>query len=451
MNINVKTILNIFKKNGYEIYLVGGCVRDYLLNYPIQDYDLTTSATPIQMQELAIKYNIKYIPTGIKHGTITFVLNHEHFEITTFRKESEYEKNRFPKQVEYTTHLKEDIQRRDFTMNAIALNEDGIIDYYNGEQDIKDKIIRAIGDPDIRFHEDALRILRCLRFHFTYHFKIEKNTYEAIQRNAHLLKNISKERIRDELVKMLKSNAKDLLITLKETGVLPYMIEEMVFTYNVTQETPYHIYDVFHHTNEAFNSTINNSITTRLAILLHDVEKVHYKTKDDQGIAHFKKHAHASAITAKKALERLHFEKSIIQRVYSLIDLHDYRLEPNEKHIRKFLYKVQGNFDLAYEILYVQMYDNMGKNPAIIKDKNSKIKNVIEMIQEMEKKKECYTIKELNVNGNDMASLGYRGKEIGVILDYLLKDVVQNQQHNNKPFLMKLANGGIKNEIINRE
>lgn len=451
MNKNLKTIMNIFKNSGYEIYLVGGCVRDYLLAYPCHDYDLTTSATPSQMELLAKTNHIHCIPTGIKHGTITFVLNHEHFEITTFRKESEYEKNRFPKHIEFTTSLKEDLKRRDFTINAIALDENNIIDYFHGREDLENKILRAIGDPTTRFHEDALRMLRCLRFSFTYNFSIEKKTYQAIQSNAYLLQNISKERIRDELIKMLKSKHQDILLDLKKSNVLTYMIREMEYLYDVKQETPYHIYDVFMHTNVALNATIDAPLTSRLAILFHDIEKVHYKTIDDKGIAHFKKHAHASALCAKKIMKELHFEKHIIQRVYSLIDYHDYRLEINEKQIRKFLYKLQGNYDLAYEILQIQKYDNMGKNPTIIQEKNARIDTVIAMIQSIEKNKECFCIKDLKVNGEDMARLGYSGKEIGDILTYLLKDVIQNQPHNTRSFLMKLANGGIKNEIINRK
>lgn len=444
----IKKIMKLFKENHYQIYLVGGCVRDLLLNRPVNDYDMTTSATPTQMETLAKANDIHYIPTGIKHGTITFVLNHEHFEITTFRCEGSYVNNRRPKEISFTNDLKEDVKRRDFTINSICMDENGIVDYFHGIEDLNKELIRCVGDPDTRFKEDALRIMRCIRFALQLDFQIEANTYQALKSNVHLLQNISKERIRDELCKMLLSNHKDILLLLKDSGILDEILPEYAMTYELAQETPYHIYDVFHHMNAVLNSSDNASLKVKLALLLHDLEKKNYKTIDEKGIAHFKQHAHASAILSSKILKRLKFDNRSIKDVYTYIDYHDYYLTPSSKAIRKFLYKLHGDFNLAYTILEVQKYDNMGKNPAITQEKNQIIDEVILMIKGMEKQNLCFQIKDLAINGNDLLKLGYKPQTIGKALTFLLKHILQKQQLNTYDYLINYA-GGHKNEIIN--
>lgn len=446
----IHKLFDIFKENGHELYLVGGCVRDFIMDTQFVDYDMATSATPEEMLLLTTKYDLKVVPTGIKHGTLTFIIDHLHVEITTFREEKEYEKNRFPKIVSFTKNLKEDVKRRDFTMNAICMDENQIYDYYHGQQDIKNKIIRSVGNPDLRFKEDALRILRCLRFSFRLNFTIEENTYKAIQKHVHLLLSISQERIRDELCKMLMSDHKDILLTLRDSKALDVIIPEYISTYTCTQETPWHIYDVFHHMNAAMNASKGYPLNLKLALFLHDLSKPMHKTIDENGIAHFIGHAQSSAKLAKKILRRLKFDKQTIKEVATLIEYHDYYMYDTKKSVHKLMYKLNGNFKLVYQILKVQLADNMGKNQEKCIEKNRMIYAVTIMLKEMQAKNECFTIKDLNINGNDLITLGYEDKQIGHVLNYLLKYVLNQQDKNTKEDLIKVA-GGYRNEIINRK
>ncbi|MDF9838619.1 MULTISPECIES: HD domain-containing protein [unclassified Breznakia] len=447
---SAKKVLSYIHSLGYEAFLVGGCVRDFLMNRDVHDFDITTSCDAFFLLEKAKADHYLVIPTGLKHGTITFVIDNEHIEVTTYRQESDYIHHRIPKTVTFTNDLKEDLKRRDFTINAICLDQNQIIDYYGGQNDIKAKIIRCIGNPKERFHEDALRILRALRFAFTLGFTIEKNTYTALQESVDLLNHISKERIRDEFIKMLASDYKDLLITLKESKVLLYIIPEYNLAFHVTQESPYHIYDVFHHLNSALNASIGEPLNIRLAILLHDLEKRNYKTIDEKGIAHFKGHAHASAELSKKILRDLKFSNDIIKNVYMLIYYHDYYVSPKKNVLRKFLYKLNGDYKMAYDILHVQKLDNLGKDPTIVKEKNKLIDDAIACIKEMEKHNEVFSINHLSIDGNDIKKLGYREQEIGIVLHKLVKYIVNNQDKNTKDQLLKIA-GGMKNEIFNRK
>lgn len=449
-NETIQTLFKIFKEHDYQLYLVGGCVRDFLMQQDFDDYDMTTSATPKQMMDIAEKYHIKVIPTGLKHGTLTFILNHIHIEITTFRCEKLYENNRFPKEIIFTTSLEEDVKRRDFTMNAIAMDENQLYDYFHGEQDIKDKIIRCVGNPEQRFDEDALRILRCLRFSFKLDFAIEKTTWNALQKKAILLNNISNERIRDELCKMLMSDHKDILLTLKASKVLDVILPEFIPTYHFKQDTPWHIYDVFNHMNAVMNASDGYLLTMKLALLFHDLSKVDHRTYDDKGIAHFYGHAHASALLAKKIMRRLKFDNKTIKEVYTLIEYHDYYMYDTRKSVHKLMYKLNGDYTLAYKILKIQLADNKGKNQTMCIQKNRMIYSVMIMLKDMQANHECFTIKDLNIDGHDLQTIGFNEKEIGKVLQYLLKFVLNQQDKNTKEHLLKAA-GGYRDEIIDSE
>jgi len=445
----VQFILDFLHNHHYEAFLVGGCVRDLLLNRKVHDFDITTNALAPTLLEQAKKEGLSVIPTGLKHGTITFLIEQEMVEVTTYRIENTYLNHRKPNTVQFTSSLKEDLKRRDFTINALCIHNHQVLDYFHGIDDLNAGMIRCINNPNKRFNEDALRILRALRFKCSLNFTIEDETYKAIQTNAHLLVHISKERIRDEFIKILTSNEKNILKLLKDSNTLLEIIPEYKHAYNVSQPSPYHIYNVFEHMNATLNASSGTCLTIRLALLLHDLEKVNYKTIDEKGIAHFKGHAHASAKLSKIILKRLCFPKTIIKEVYTLIEYHDYYLQPKMKTIRKFLYKLQGNYLLAYRILAVQRFDNMGKHPDIIKEKNQIIDQVISIIQEIKKNKEVFTISGLKVNGNDMILLGYQKSEIQIILQYLLVYILNNQDRNTKEHLLKIA-GGKFNEISNR-
>ena len=453
INIRIPTyvqfVLDFLHNQKYEAFLVGGCVRDLLLNHCVHDYDITTNCSPHKLIQIAKKNAISVIPTGLQHGTVTFIVEKNAIEVTTYRIEKEYLNHRKPSHIVFSHNLKDDLKRRDFTINALCIDNNKVIDCFGGIQDLKAQIIRCIGNPETRFNEDALRILRALRFKCTLNFTIETLTYEAIKKNAHLLKVISKERIRDEFVKMLHSDEDDLLLLLKDSNTLLEIIPEYEMAFDVTQESPYHIYNVFEHMNAALNASKGAPLNLRLAILLHDLEKKNYKTIDENHCAHFKEHAHASAKLSRIILRRLRFSKSIIKEVYLLIAYNDYYLQPKKKAIRKFLYKLQGDFTLAYQILKVQKFDNMGKNPTIIDKKNQKIDEVIALIQKMENNHEVFTINGLKVNGNDMIQLGYQKEEIRIVLQYLLKYIINNQNKNTHEHLLKIA-GGKFHEISNR-
>lgn len=449
-NDTIQSLFKIFNRHEFQLYLVGGCVRDFLMKQPFNDFDLTSDATPEEMMELASQYDIKVFPTGLKHGTLTFIMNSIHIEITTFRQEKLYIQNRFPKEIIFTKCLEEDVKRRDFTINALALDENKIYDYFNGQRDIEDKIIRCVGDPSLRFQEDALRILRGLRFSFKLDFSIEAKTWLAIQENAHLLKNISFERIRDELCKMLMSDHQDILITLKKSKVLDIILPEFIPTYEFKQDTPWHIHDVFMHTNAVLKASNTYALAMKLALLFHDLEKVNTKTYDEQGVAHFIGHAHASALLAKKIMRRLKFDNKIIKQVYTLIEFHDYYMYDTRKSVHKLMHKLNGDFIMAYQILKVQLADNMGKNQEMCIQKNRMIYSVMIMLKEMEATHECFTIKDLKIDGNDLITLGFNNQEIGNVLEYLLKYVLNQQEKNTKEHLLSVA-GGYRNEIINRK
>lgn len=443
----IQFILGLFHSNGYEAFLVGGCVRDLLLEREVNDYDITTNCLPQEMLQLADTYQLKAIPTGISFGTITFIIGDRSVEVTTYRQEAPYEGHRKPTQVYFTRKLEDDLIRRDFTINALCLDDDNIIDFVGGQRDLKRKLIRCIQNAEDRFQEDALRILRALRFSFSLDFDIEEDTYFALKKYASLLQFIAKERIRDELVKMLNTSAKDILITLKDSDVLSYIIPEYTLSYDVKQNTPYHQYDVFHHLNECMNVSVDASLTTRLALLLHDLEKKHYRTTDCEGVDHFKGHAKASAILARKILNDLRFSKKTVHRVEALIYYHDYRLQPDVKQIRNFLYELKGDFGLALQILEVQIFDNLAKSKVIIKNKNEDIYQVIEIIKELETKNETYRIDQLAIDGNDLIQIKMSGKEIGKTLTQVLQFVLNHQDKNEKAILLKIA-GGMKNEVI---
>lgn len=446
----VQFVLDFLHNHNYEAFLVGGCVRDLLLDRSVHDFDITTNCLPDELLTIAKQDNITVVPTGLQHGTVTFIIDKEPVEVTTYRIEEDYLNHRKPSHVEFTPSLKEDLKRRDFTINALCIDNHKILDYFDGLQDLNNSIIRCIGDASERFNEDALRILRALRFKCVLNFTIEPQTYKAIQTNAHLLSSISKERIRDEFIKLLESDEDDLLLLLRDSYTLLEIIPEYELAFDVPQESRYHIYDVFDHMNAALNASKGAPLTLRLAILLHDLEKKNFKTMDTNNHAHFKGHAHASAKLSRVILNRLRFPKAIIKDVYTLIEYHDYYLQPKKKTIRKFLYKLQGNFTLAYQILEVQKFDNMGKNPDIIEEKNQVIDEVIALIQEMENNQEVYTIYGLNVDGNDMIQLGYQREEISIILQYLLKYIIHHQDKNTHEHLLKIA-GGKFHEISNRQ
>ncbi len=444
MNCEIKipeyaqTAMKALNKNGFEAFVVGGCVRDSIMGKHAHDWDMTTSAEPAETLE--VFKDFRTIPTGIKHGTITVLIDSQPLEITTFRIDGDYKDNRRPDSVEFTRNIEKDLSRRDFTINALAYNEkDGVVDLFGGVKDIENKIIRAVGDPDKRFTEDALRIMRAIRFSSTLGFEIEKNTAESIKRNKHLLKNIAAERIRIELEKLLMGKDAEKIL-LRFSDVIFEIIPELEKTVNTKQNCPYHIYDVWHHIVKSVAVSQNNKYV-RLTMLLHDIAKPLCKTTDEKGQNHFKGHAKASADIAFDILKRLKYDNKTISTVTNLILHHDDRLYNAPQNIKKHASKY--GFEFLYLLDEVSRADILAQTPELV-DRISLCDNYLNLLKELEEEKPCLKISDLAINGNDLVSLGYEGKEIGKALENALEKVIKNELKNNKEDLLTFLDKGEK-------
>ncbi|SFC22197.1 CCA tRNA nucleotidyltransferase [Clostridium uliginosum] len=434
---DVKLVLDTLINNGYEAYIVGGCVRDSVLGKSPKDWDITTKAKPDEVIELFKKV----ILTGIKHGTVTVMIGKEGYEVTTYRNDGEYEDNRHPKQVEFVSNLKEDLARRDFSINAMAYNEqDGLVDYFNGVEDLKSKIIKTVGEPKKRFCEDALRMLRAIRFSAQLDFDISNDTLLSIRTLKDNIKNISKERIREEFNKMLVSNTKSIEV-LKETGLLEYIIPYINKTYDFEQNNPYHIYNLYEHTLLS-TKLIENKLYLKLTMLLHDLGKLKTKTSDENNISHFYGHAKESVLMAEKALKDLKYDNDTINKVTTLIKYHDSTLK-TKLSVKRMLNKIGE--DLLRDLIKVQRADVLAQNPIYEKDRILNLVNVENKLNDIIEQSECVNLKDLEINGQDLINIGFnKGKEIGQILNYLLDLVIETPNLNNKEILLKIA----KNKLM---
>lgn len=427
----VVEIISTLNENGYEGYIVGGCVRDLLMDRVPQDWDLTTSAKPEDVKKLFKKT----YDTGIAHGTVTVILNNKHFEITTYRIEGIYEDHRRPKEVTFTNDLEEDLSRRDFTMNAIAYHpKEGFIDPTGGIEDIKKKSIRCVGNPHKRFEEDALRMLRGIRFSSQLDFTIEENTLEAIKTNAHLIAYISAERIKEELDKILLASYTNKFMLLHETRILKFILPEVDQCFTVEQNHPHHVDNVGIHTLKALEA-VDKILTLRWTMLLHDIGKPEHKTTDEKGINHFHGHVEKSVELAEKIMLRLRFDKKSMNHILKLIKWHDNRIKEDKQSVKEVLYHIGEEAFL--DLLKVQAADAIAQNPAYYQGKEDKLKKLYKIFEEIKAKNECFTLKDLAVNGQDLIKTGIKeGKQIGEILDYLLKTVIENPELNEKEILL---------------
>ncbi|WP_195988472.1 CCA tRNA nucleotidyltransferase [Clostridium sp. D53t1_180928_C8] len=434
---NVQFIIDTFYKNNYEAFMVGGCVRDCLLGLTPKDYDITTSALP-NITESLFK---KTVPTGIQHGTVTVILNNENLEVTTYRTEGNYIDNRHPESVEFVSNIKDDLSRRDFTVNALAYNNKvGLLDYFNGIEDINKKIIKAVGDPNKRFQEDALRMLRAIRFSCQLGFKIDEATYLAIKANYNLIKNISIERIRDELCKILVSNNPcDGLNLLKDTGILEIIIPEIHSLIGYTPLCNNHNKDVFSHTLNVINNT-NNDLILRLSALFHDVGKLNTLKQLPNGHCYFPGHAQEGAIMCKPILSRLKFDNNTIDKVSKIIYDHlvlDVNYMPTDGEIKRLLRRV--GTENIFTLFELQRADiNSLWDPVPFLKKVDYISNRVRLI--LENNDPLY-IKDLAITGSDlMTNLNIKpGKIIGEILTFLLDSVLDDTTLNNKESLLEIA------------
>lgn len=428
----VNRIITVLQHAGYEAYAVGGCVRDSILGREPGDWDITTSAMPEETKSLFEKT----FDTGIEHGTVTVLLDCEGFEVTTYRIDGEYEDSRHPKTVTFTRSLKEDLLRRDFTINAMAYNEnEGLVDIFGGRNDLEAKVIRCVGDARERFSEDALRILRGIRFAAQLGFSIDGETKEAMRALAFTLKNISAERIQTELVKMLVSDRPELLQEAYELGITRQFLPEFDLLMKTEQETPHHMYNVGEHTIHAIGNVRADKIL-RLTMLLHDMGKPALKTVDENGRAHFKRHALQSEAIAKCVLQRLKFDNDTLHKVTRLVHYHDYRMPATADNVRCAMSKIGG--DLFPYYMEIRRADVLAQSLYKREEKLKNLDEIEELYREIVKKGQCTSLKELAVGGRDLIAAGMSpGKEIGIVLDELLKLVIEKPEFNTKEKLLQ--------------
>lgn len=431
---DVKYIVNTIISHGYEAYIVGGCVRDILLGVEPSDYDITTSAEPYEIKKIFKKT----IDTGLQHGTVTVMLHREGYEVTTYRIDGKYEDYRRPKEVSFTRSLAEDLLRRDFTINAMAYNDaDGLVDMYQGREDLQRKRIRCVGVPDERFNEDALRMLRAIRFSAKLGFEIEKDTYASISHNKKLIKHVSMERIQVELNKTLLSPHPEYMEELVKTGLANEILPEFLHIVKVEQSNPYHMYDVDIHTYEGLK-VIPPTIPLRWAFYLHDIGKGLTKTTDEKGIDHFYGHQKVSVDLAKGILKRLRFDNKNFKKIITLIEFHDERPELSKRAVRRLLHRMgDENFLEWYE---VKKADIKAQHIKKQKESLATLEKVMELYKEIQRLNECVQMKDLQVNGKDLIEIGIQnGKEIGATLQYLLEKVIENPEYNQKEVLLAMA------------
>lgn len=427
----MKIIFNTLQHFGYECFMVGGCVRDYLLGKKPNDIDFTTNASPQQMKECFVDYPV--IETGIKHGTLTVIVNGKAFEITTYRTDGAYLDNRHPNSVSFVSDIKEDLARRDFTINAIAYNPSvGFVDCFAGMQDLKNHIIRCVNNPIERFNEDSLRILRALRFSATMDYEIEEKTKNACFKLAYLLKNISMERITSELFKTIVAPSGHKII-FDCIDIWGEVIPELLKMKDFQQHNPHHVHDVLKHTCVALEKATKNLII-RLTILFHDIGKPDTFTIDEKGNGHFYRHATKSMQITKEILDRLKVDNRTKEQVLTLIKYHDLDLQPTKKYIKKLCYKL-GNLEMVKKLILVQRADNYGQAP-LHTERIDKFNKIDEIVLQLEQENLSFSLKDLMISGNDLISLGLVGKEIGKSLKYLLNAVLNEQVENDKEQLL---------------
>ena len=429
----VNTIIHTLQEHGFEAYAVGGCIRDSILGRIPDDWDITTSATPLETKALFAKT----FDTGIEHGTSTVLIDKDAFEGTTYRVDGKYEDSRHPSEVTFTRSLSEDLLRRDFTINAMAYNDkEGLVDIFGGMQDLENKIIRCVGNAKARFSEDALRILRAVRFAAQLGFTIESETKEAITALAPTLANISAERIQVELIKMLVSPNPTLLRTAYELSITKVILPEFDKMMVTTQETPHHKYNVGEHTLKAIEH-IRADKVLRLTMLFHDVAKPMMKTIDENGVAHFKMHDVKGAEVTKHILRRLKFDNDTMNKVVKLVQYHDYRMPAEPKNVRRAMNKIGEDLFPAY--LEVREADTLAQSEYLQEEKLQNIKDVRLCYEDILSKKECVSLRTLAVTGTDLIENGMKpGKEIGSVLNKLLELVIEHPEYNTKDRLLQI-------------
>ena len=443
---NAAYIIEQLEAHGFEAYAVGGCVRDSVLGRNPKDWDITTSARPAEVKNIFRRT----IDTGIQHGTVTVMIDKEGYEVTTYRIDGEYEDSRHPKEVIYTANLVEDLKRRDFTINAMAYNPGlGMVDAFGGMEDINNKVIRCVGNPAHRFEEDALRMLRAVRFSAELDFTVEEETQAAIVRQAPSLSKISAERIRTELDKLLCSGHPERLILAYETGITRIVLPELDAMMATEQNNPHHCYSVGGHTiraiqemnrlchaHEEWGEKIHSILVWTM--LLHDSAKPGRKTTDEQGIDHFHGHPSESAVLAETILRRLRFDNYTVDTVKRLVYWHDYRFGTGMAAMRRAVNKIGD--DIFDYLLAVETADVSAQSDYLRDEKLGRIELAGSLAARIREQEQPVSLRDLKLNGGDLIAMGIpAGRRIGEILGMLLEAVLEDPELNDKGTLKKLA------------
>ena len=447
---DARKIISILNDAGHEAYVVGGCVRDSVLGRDPADWDITTSASPAQVKELFRRT----VDTGIKHGTVTVLMKSDGalnvYEVTTYRIDGIYDDGRHPRNVTFTSDLSKDLERRDFTINAMAYHpEKGLVDLFGGREDLSDNVIRCVGDAEKRFGEDALRMMRAIRFAAQLGADIEPDTYAAIKKLAPTLEKVSAERIRVEMEKLLMSDNPDFFKLFYETGLTKVFLPEFDTAMVTTQENPHHAYNVGDHMLHAVcdvnlerlaeeyegEELENNKRILRLTMLLHDIGKPATKTVDEDGIAHFKDHPELGTRMSGEILRRLRYDNDTVKMVTGLVAAHEIRYPAEKKSVRRVIGRVgEDYFPLLY---YVNEADALAQSMFMREEKLQRLQDIRDLYKEIKRDNECMSLKSLAVKGADLITAGVKpGPGMGEILQKMLEDVIEEPSHNDREYLM---------------
>ena len=427
----VSRILNTLSAAGFEAFAVGGCVRDAILGRVPGDWDITTNALPEQVKALFRRT----VDTGIAHGTVTVMLGSDGFEVTTYRLDGDYSDSRHPDKVTFTASLEEDLKRRDFTINAMAYHpEKGMIDLFGGQEDLQRRIIRCVGDPRERFDEDALRIMRALRFSAQLGFRIEEQTRAAIRAFAPRLQLISRERIHDEFLKLLLSSHPDRLADMAECGITAQVFPLWDTMLETAQNSPFHQYSVGVHTLKVIEGVPAEPVL-RLAAFLHDCGKPACKSTDLGGRDHFYGHAEKSAEIAEDFLKEYRFDNKTIADVLQLIRVHDDHYHGTRENVRREMNRVGQELFPSY--LKLILADNLAKSRYALEEFMPRYERFRKLYEEILQEGDPITLKDLAVKGSDLIAAGMKpGPAMGETLNRMLDDVLGNPKHNNKEYLL---------------
>ena len=454
MKINIpksaRHIIDVLYSNGYEAFVVGGCVRDSLMGIEPKDWDITTSASPMEIKRLFPRT----VDTGIQHGTVTVIIDKIGYEVTTYRIDGEYKDSRHPEDVIFTKDLTEDLKSRDFTINAMAYNDKvGIVDKFNGIDDLNKKLIKCVGIPQERFSEDALWILRAIRFSAQLGFAIEEDTRKAIQELAGTLVNISAERIKVEMDKILLSKQPAKIMDAYNLGVTRVFLPEFDNLVGIQQENPNHMYDVGEHTLQAIISLSKmlqdddlvkidglayndkEKLMMMWTMLLHDIGKPSCKYYDDVGIAHFKKHDIVGVDMASKVYNRLKFDRYTSDTSKKIIKWHDYRFTNTPTSMRRAMNRI--GTDIFDYLFLIKKADTLAQNIDTVEEKMKDLDESYNLFRKIYQSNQCVSLKELAVSGSDLIANGFKpGKELGDILKMLLEIVIEQPDLNRREILL---------------